>query len=469
MTTDPEIVTFGCRLNTYESEVMKGHARAAGLSDTVIVNTCAVTNEAERQARQAIRKLRRERPGTRIVVTGCAAQIDPARFAAMPEVDQVIGNAEKMDAATWREADAARVRVGDISSQKSYPPSSPASGARERSSGAFTAHAPSRGEGIPTFGETFLPPPSEGEGWGGGVSTADEMSAVPTQNDRARAFVEVQQGCDHRCTFCIIPQGRGPSRSVPVGGVVERVRSLVTSGFREVVLTGVDITGYGSDLPGKPGLGALTRRLLTLVPELERLRLSSLDPVEVDDELVALFATEPRLMPHVHLSVQAGDDAVLKRMARRHRRQDVIDLARRLRDARPNLAIGADIIAGFPGETDEQFANSLALVDEAGLTHLHVFPYSPRPGTPAAKWKAVAGPEIRRRAAALRAKGETALAAYAASRIGAAATVLVEKDGIGRCEHYLPVRFAAAAETGSVLALRITGADGNTLQGELAA
>jgi threonylcarbamoyladenosine tRNA methylthiotransferase MtaB len=292
---------------------------------------------------------------------------------------------------------------------------------------------------------------------------------VPAQSDRARAFVEVQQGCDHRCTFCIIPQGRGPSRSVPVGGVVERVRALVAEGFREVVLTGVDITGYGSDLPGKPGLGALTRRLLALVPDLERLRLSSLDPVEVDDELVALFRTEARLMPHVHLSVQAGDDAVLKRMARRHRRQDVIDLARRLRDARPGLAIGADIIAGFPGETDEQFAQSLALVDEAGLTHLHVFPYSPRPGTPAAKWKPVAGAEIRRRAAALRAKGDAALAAYAASRIGASAAVLVEKDGIGRCEHYLPVRFAAPAATGSVVALRITGAEGNILQGERAA
>ncbi|HEY1723553.1 MAG TPA: tRNA (N(6)-L-threonylcarbamoyladenosine(37)-C(2))-methylthiotransferase MtaB [Magnetospirillaceae bacterium] len=442
---DPEIVTFGCRLNTYESEVMKGHARAAGLSDTVIVNTCAVTNEAERQARQAIRRLRRERPEARIVVTGCAAQIDPARFAAMPEVDQVIGNAEKMDAATWRAEGAERVRVGDIAAQTSYPPTSP---------------SPSRGEGIPIFGESFFPPPSEGEGQGGGV---------PAQSDRARAFVEVQQGCDHRCTFCIIPQGRGPSRSVPVGGVVERVRSLVTSGFREVVLTGVDLTAYGGDLPGKPGLGALARRLLNLVPELERLRLSSLDPVEVDDELVALFAGERRLMPHVHLSVQAGDDAVLKRMARRHRRDDVIALAQRLRAARPGLAIGADIIVGFPGETEEGFANSLALVDEAGLTHLHVFPYSPRPGTPAAKWKPVAGPEIRRRAAALRAKGEDALAAYAMTRIGADAAVLVEKDGVGRCEHYLPVRFAMPATTGSVVALRITGTEGATLQGELAA
>ncbi len=449
--TDPEIVTFGCRLNTYESEVMKGHARAAGLSDTVIINTCAVTNEAERQARQAIRKLRRERPAARIVVTGCAAQIDPARFAAMPEVDQVIGNAEKMDAATWRAKGAERVRVGDIQNVREidsghdHPPPYP---------------SPSRGEGTPVVGDNMLLPPSEGEGWDGGV---------PAQHDRARAFVEVQQGCDHRCTFCIIPQGRGPSRSVPVGGVVERVRSLVAGGFREVVLTGVDLTGYGGDLPGKPGLGALTRRLLTLVPELERLRLSSLDPVEVDDELVALFARESRLMPHVHLSVQAGDDAVLKRMARRHRRHHVIDLAQRLRAARPGLAIGADIIAGFPGETDEGFANSLALVDEAGLTHLHVFPYSPRPGTPAATWKPVPGPAIRRRAAALRAKGEAALAAYAATRIGASAAVLVEKDGMGRCEHYLPVRFAAAAATGTVLALRITGTEGNILRGELAA
>ena len=417
---DPELVTFGCRLNAYESEVMKGHARAAGLNDTVIVNTCAVTNEAERQARQAIRRLRRERPDARIVVTGCAAQIDPARFAAMPEVDQVIGNAEKMNAATWRAENVERVRVGDIHDL------------------AETAH--------------------------------QFIADAPTDfEDRARAFVEVQQGCDHRCTFCIIPQGRGPSRSVPVGGVVERVRSVAAGGFREVVLTGVDLTGYGSDLPGKPGLGALVRRLLTLVPELERLRLSSLDPVEVDDELVALFATETRLMPHVHLSVQAGDDAVLKRMARRHRRNDVIELAQRLRAARPGLAIGADIIVGFPGESDAAFANSLALVDEAGLTHLHVFPYSPRPGTPAAKWTPVPGPEIRRRATLLRAKGNEALAAYAATRIGADVAVLVEKDGVGRSEHYLPVRFATSAATGSVVTLRVTGAEGATLQGELAA
>jgi threonylcarbamoyladenosine tRNA methylthiotransferase MtaB len=414
-----DVVTFGCRLNAYESEVIKGHAETAGLRDAVIVNTCAVTAEAERQARQAIRRLRRERPNARIVVTGCAAQIDPARFAAMPEVDQVIGNAEKMAAATWSEASAERVRVGDIA--------------------AVTETAPS----------------------------IDDVSAH--FSDRARAFVEVQQGCDHRCTFCIIPLGRGPSRSVPVGGVVERVRALVASGFREVVLTGVDLTAYGGDLPGKPALGALVRRLLALVPELERLRLSSLDPVEVDDELVALFGTEPRLMPHAHLSVQAGDDAVLKRMARRHRRDDVIELARRLRAARPGLAIGADIIVGFPGESDAAFAYSLALVDEAGLTHLHVFPYSPRPGTPAAKWKPVAGPEIRRRAAALRAKGDAALGAYALTHIGRRAAVLAEKDGLGRSEHYLPVRFAAAVPAGSVTALTITGTDGGVLIGEPAA
>jgi len=410
---DVRIVTFGCRLNAYESEVIRAQASAAGLAEAAIVNTCAVTAEAERQARQAIRRLRREHPGARILVTGCAAQIDPARFAAMPEVDQVIGNAEKLDPATWREARPARVRVGDI--------------------GSITAIARQAG------GEF---------------------------KDRARAFVEVQQGCDHRCTFCVIPLGRGPSRSVPVGGVVERVHALAAAGFREVVLTGVDLTAYGGDLPGKPALGALVRRLLALVPELERLRLSSLDPVEVDDELVALFGSEKRLMPHAHLSVQAGDDSVLKRMARRHRRADVIALAQRLRRARPDLALGADLIAGFPGESDRAFADSLELIDAAGLTHLHVFPFSPRPGTPAARWKPVPGPVIRRRAAALRAKGAEALAAYAATRIGACESVLVEKPGAGRSEHYLPVRFEGAAATGSLLALTIAGARGGTLLGE---
>jgi len=418
MSEEPELVTFGCRLNAYESQVMLSHARAAGLADTVIVNTCAVTAEAERQARQAIRKLRRQRPGARIVVTGCAAQIDPARFAAMPEVDRVIGNAEKMDAATWRDASPERVQVRDI------------------------AHATSVPE--------------------------QHSDATAESRDRARAFVEVQQGCDHRCTFCIIPQGRGPSRSVPMGGVVERVRGLAAAGYREVVLTGVDLTAYGGDLPGKPALGQMVRRLLALVPELERLRLSSLDPVEIDDELIALFGREARLMPHVHLSVQAGDDGVLKRMARRHRRGDVIALARRLRAARPDIALGADIIAGFPGETDAAFAQSLALVDEAGLTHLHVFPYSARPGTPAAKWKPVAGPIIRARAALLREKGERALAHYATDRIGSEAAVLVERDGQGRSEHYLPVRFAAGPASGQVVALRIAAAQGTTLVGEAA-
>ena len=381
----------------------------------MIVNTCAVTAEAERQARQAIRRLRRERPGARIVVTGCAAQIDPARFAAMPEVDRVIGNREKMAAETWREDSSERVRVGDVADL---------------------------------------------------TETAHHLLAG--YEDRARAFVEVQQGCDHRCTFCIIPQGRGPSRSVPVGGVVERVRALAASGFAEVVLTGVDLTAYGADLPGKPGLGALVRRLLALVPELKRLRLSSLDPVEVDDELVALFGRERRLMPHVHLSVQSGDDEVLKRMARRHRRGDAIALAARLRAARPGIALGADLIAGFPGENDEAFANTLALVDEAGLTHLHVFPYSARPGTPAARWKKVPGESVRRRAAELRAKGERALTAFMEARVGSNAEVLVEREGSGRTEDYLPVRFAAAAAPGAVLALRIAGAEGGALLGEVA-
>ena len=333
-----EIVTFGCRLNAVESEVMRGHARAAGLDDVVVVNTCAVTSEAERQARQAIRRLRRERPGATLIVTGCAAQIDPDRFAAMPEVDRVVGNDEKMKAETFATLDGPRVRVNDIMAVR---------------------------ETAPHLVEAF-------EG-------------------RARAFVQVQQGCDHRCTFCIIPYGRGNSRSVPIGEVVRQVRTLVEAGYREVVLTGVDVTSYGPDLPGAPRLGQMVRRLLAQVPDLPRLRLSSLDPVEIDDDLWRLIAEEPRLMPHLHLSVQAGNDLILKRMKRRHLRADAIDVCRRARDLRPEIAFGADLIAGFPTEDEAMFADTLNLVGEAGLTYLHVFPYSPRPGTPAAKMPQVPG------------------------------------------------------------------------------
>jgi threonylcarbamoyladenosine tRNA methylthiotransferase MtaB len=414
MTHKVDIVTFGCRLNAYESEVMRDHARAAGLDDAVIFNTCAVTKEAERQARQAIRKLRRERPDARIIVTGCAAQVNPGMFATMPEVDQVVGNVEKLQAATFHTPSDERIVVTDIMQLREV-----------------AEHLISGFEG------------------------------------RARAFVEVQQGCDHRCTFCIIPFGRGPNRSVPVGRIVEQVKALVTAGYAEVVLTGVDITSYGGDLPGTPRLGQMVRRLLAQVPELERLRLSSLDPVGIDDELIGLLAQEPRLMPHIHLSVQAGDDMVLKRMKRRHLRDDVLRLADRLRAARSDVALGADLIAGFPTETEAMAGNSLRLVTEAGLSHLHVFPYSPRPGTPAARMPQVPGDVARQRAAALRQAGAAVMTGFVGGRLGATARVLVEADGAGHCEHYLAVRLPTlAVEEGSVVTVRLAGLDGDHLIGE---
>ncbi len=416
MKPSPEVLTFGCRLNAYESEVIKGHATSAGWTDTVVINSCAVTKEAERQVRQTIRRLRRERPEARIVVTGCAAQIDPERYAAMPEVDQVIGNTEKMKAESYLTPSDGKVAVADIMTVK----------------------------------ETAL-------------------HLIGGFDGRARAFVEVQQGCDHRCTFCIIPFGRGNNRSVPLGPLVDQVRQLTEAGYAEIVLTGVDITGYGTDLPGTPTLGQAVRRLLAQVPELPRLRLSSLDPVEIDEDLIRLVAEEPRLMPHFHLSVQAGDDMILKRMKRRHLRGDVIAMAERLRSLRPDLALGADIIAGFPTETEEMFQNSLALVDEVGLTHLHVFPYSVRPGTPAAKMPQVFGPEIKERAARLRAKGAEAMAAFRAARIGKSARVLVEQDAAGHCEHYLPIRLDRPVPMGTIHTVTITGQDDTHLIGTIAA
>ncbi|MTJ79784.1 MAG: tRNA (N(6)-L-threonylcarbamoyladenosine(37)-C(2))-methylthiotransferase MtaB [Telmatospirillum sp.] len=391
---------------------MRRHAEAAGWTDTVIVNTCAVTSEAERQVRQAIRKLRRDRPTARIVVTGCAAQIDPAKYGAMAEVDQIIGNAEKMEAAHYLTPRPERIVVSDIMAVQ---------------------------------------------------ETAGHL--IAGFEDRARAFVEIQQGCDHRCTFCIIPFGRGPNRSVPMGRIADQVRLLVAEGFREVVLTGVDITGYGADLPGRPGLGQMVRRLLAQVPDLPRLRLSSLDPVEVDADLLELVATEPRLMPHFHLSIQAGDDMILKRMKRRHLRADIVRIAGDLRRRRPDLALGADIIAGFPTETEDMFRQSLALVDEVGLTHLHVFPYSSRPGTPAARMPAVPGDVVRDRAARLRAAGEAAMAAFLKSRIGKTAHVLIEKDSGGHSEHYLPVRVEEAAPAGTIQPTRIVAVEGARLVG----
>ena len=419
MTT--EIITFGCRLNAYESEIMTGLAEQAGLDDAVIVNTCAVTAEAERQARQAIRRARRLRPGARIIVTGCAAQIAPERYAAMPEVDRVIGNREKLEAATFGTAETARVRVNDIM------------GVRE---------------------------------------TARHL--VAGFDGRARAFVEVQQGCDHRCTFCIIPFGRGPSRSVPLGPIVAQVRTLVEGGYREIVLTGVDITAWGADLPGRPTLGQLVRRLLAAVPELPRLRLTSLDPAEIDEALWQALAEEERLMPHLHLSLQAGDDMILKRMKRRHSRADAIAFCQRARRLRPDVAFGADIIAGFPTETEAMFANTLDLVEECDLTFLHVFPYSERPGTPAARMPALPMAERKARAQRLRTAGDAALARFLDRRVGRALAVLVEKDGFGRSEHYAPVTFAPlsfaqAAPAGIVVAMRARASTGRALVGERAA
>ncbi|HWE73459.1 MAG TPA: tRNA (N(6)-L-threonylcarbamoyladenosine(37)-C(2))-methylthiotransferase MtaB [Stellaceae bacterium] len=396
-----EVLTFGCRLNAFESEVIRGHAAAAGLTDAVIVNTCAVTKEAERQARQAIRRARRDHPGARLIVTGCAAQIDPARYAAMAEVDLVLGNDEKMKAESYAPSEA-RVAVGDIM--------------------ALTETAAHLVDGF--------------EG-------------------RARAFIEVQQGCDHRCTFCIIPYGRGNSRSVPVGEIVRQAERLVVAGYRELVLTGVDITSFGGDLPGQPNLGQLCRRLLVLVPGLERLRLSSLDPIEIDDALWRLIAEEPRLMPHLHLSVQAGDDLILKRMKRRHLRADALAACRRARELRPDIALGADMIAGFPTEDEAMFARSVAFVEEAALDYLHVFPFSARPGTPASRMPQVPGNIVKERAARLREVGAASNARALAQRVGTVAQVLVEKDGFGHSEHYAPVRFTGAAEIGSVAPMRI--------------
>ncbi|HVT54238.1 MAG TPA: tRNA (N(6)-L-threonylcarbamoyladenosine(37)-C(2))-methylthiotransferase MtaB [Dongiaceae bacterium] len=418
-----ELITMGCRLNTFESEVMRGHAAAAGLENAIIVNTCAVTAEAERQARQAIRKARRENPDARIIVTGCAAQIAPDKFAALPEVDHVLGNSEKLEAESFRRLAGAeagpRVLVSDIMQVKET-----------------AAHL------IAGFAE------------------------------RSRAFVEIQTGCDHRCTFCIIPFGRGNNRSVAVGEIVTQIRTLVANGFREIVLTGVDITGYGADLPGQPKLGQLVRRILALVPELERLRLSSLDVVEVDDELLRLFAEEQRLMPHLHLSLQAGDDLILKRMKRRHLRADAIRLTETIRRLRPDVVFGADLIAGFPTEDEAMFRNSLALVDECGLTFLHVFPYSARVGTPAAKMPQVPGDVRRARAARLRAAGEAALQLYFAGQVGRDVRVLVERAQgaavFGHSEHFAPVKIAASLEAGRVVRARISAFNAQHLLAEAA-
>lgn len=400
-----DVVTFGCRLNIAESEVIRREASSAGVADAVVFNTCAVTGEAVKQARQAIRKLRREQPNSKIVVTGCAAQSDPGLFASMPEVDRVLGNEEKLSSASWSDLHATeKVSVGDIMAVKKA-----------------ALHRVDRIEG------------------------------------HTRAFLQVQNGCDHRCTFCIIPFGRGNSRSVPVDEVVVQAHRLVENGYREIVLTGVDITSYA------PGLGTLVKTILREVPDLQRLRLSSIDSVEVDADLLDAFASDVRLMPHLHLSLQSGDDLILKRMKRRHLRADAIAFCERMRRLRPDVAFGGDIIAGFPTETEAMFSRSLDLIDECGLTQLHVFPFSPRPGTPAARMPQVAGDVVRERARRLRDKGEAALRRHLDSEIGARRRVLTERGGIGRTPQFTPVKLAAPLEPGLLLDVSVAGHDGRQL------
>jgi threonylcarbamoyladenosine tRNA methylthiotransferase MtaB len=412
-----EVVTFGCRLNAAESEVIRRQAAGAGLDGAVVVNTCAVTAEAVRQARQTIRALRREHPQRRIVVTGCGAQTDAQKFAAMPEADLVLGNAEKLDAVGWAKARAAlavpngaKTVVGDIMAVR---------------------------ESAPHVIEDFA--------------------------GRSRAFAQVQNGCNHRCTFCIIPFGRGNSRSVPLAAVVDDVRRLVAGGHAEIVLTGVDITAYGADLPDAPRLGTLVKRILASVPELKRLRLSSIDSVEADRDLLDALADEPRLMPHLHLSLQAGDDLILKRMKRRHSRADAIAFCETVRRLRPDIAFGADLIAGFPTETDAMFENSLALIDECALTHLHVFPFSPRPGTPAARMPQVAREVVKDRARRLRERGAQALARHLDGQVGATRRVLAESADAGRTEQFTNVKFAAPAAQGRIVDVQIAAHDGRHL------
>jgi threonylcarbamoyladenosine tRNA methylthiotransferase MtaB len=410
----PIFSTLGCRLNAYETEAMKELAAAAGVDNAVVINTCAVTAEAVRKAKQEIRRLARENPGAPVIVTGCAAQTEPETFAAMPEVTRVVGNTEKMQADTW-----ASLRVPDLI------------GTTER------------------------------------VQVDDIMSVKETAGHlidgfgRHRAYVQVQNGCDHRCTFCIIPFGRGNSRSVPAGVVVEQIKRLVGRGFHEVVLTGVDLTSWGADLPATPRLGDLVMRILKLVPDLQRLRISSIDSIEADEMLMQAIATEPRLMPHLHLSLQAGDDMILKRMKRRHLRDDAIRFCEEARRLRPDIVFGADIIAGFPTETEEMFANSIRLVEDCGLTFLHVFPFSPRKGTPAARMPQVKGPVIKDRAARLRAAGDVALSRHLSAQVGVEHRILMEGPRLGRTGQFTEVAFASDQPEGQIVTARISGfADG---------
>lgn len=404
-----KVITFGCRLNSYESEVIKNSLAEAGRDNVAVFNTCAVTKEAERQARQAIRKYRKENPEAEIIVTGCSAQIDPEKYSKMPEVDMVMGNEEKLKSSSFEKKDLnfigtkEKVFVNDIMSVK----------------------------------ETAL-------------------HLINGLEERARAFIQVQNGCNHRCTFCIIPYGRGNSRSVAIGEIVNQVKKLVENGYKEIVLTGVDVSDYGSDLPGKPSLGQMMKRLLNLVPELPRLRLSSIDVAEIDDDLLDLIENEPRLMPHLHLSLQAGDDMILKRMKRRHSRQDVLDFCTKARKLRPDIVFGADIIAGFPTETDEMFENTLKIVEEAGLTYLHVFPYSEREGTPAARMPQVDKKIRKERAAKLRKAGEKAVEKFLQGKVGSNVKVIIEKENFGRSEHFAMVKLSGIHSPGDLVEARIS-------------
>jgi threonylcarbamoyladenosine tRNA methylthiotransferase MtaB len=419
-----DVVSFGCRLNAHEAEVIRAEATAAGLSDTVVVNTCAVTAEAVRQARQTVRRLRRERPNVRIVVTGCAAQTEPESFGAMAEVDRVLGNHDKLDPTAWRTTQA-----------------------------LMAASAPGRGPGEAKIAVNDIM-----------AVRATALHLVEGFEGRCRAFVQVQNGCDHRCTFCIIPFARGPSRSVPMGEIVAQIRRLTANGYREAVLTGVDLTSYGSTLPGTPSLGRLVKTILRHVPELERLRLSSIDSVEADPELRDTIASEARLMPHLHLSLQSGDDLILKRMKRRHLRADAIGFCEEIRRVRPDVAFGADLIAGFPTETESMFSRSLDLIEECGLVHLHVFPFSPRPGTAAARMPPLPRELVKERARRLRQKGEDVRRRRLEGEIGNTRKVLAETAEHGRTEHFIEARLARPVVPGALVEVVVTGHDRGRLQ-----
>lgn len=409
-----EFVTFGCRLNTYETEVMRDHVTGAGVKDTIVFNTCAVTSEASRQARQAIRKAHKDRPDAKIIVTGCAAQTTPEMFADMPEVTMVLGNEEKLQSSAWLPGANARVRVGDI----------------------------------------MLP-------------RANHLHMIERLSDHTRAFVQVQNGCDHRCTFCIIPFGRGNSRSVSIRETIEQVKRFVGSGYSEIILSGVDLTSWGADLEGAPKLGALVGRILRDVPELKRLRLSSIDSIEADAELIDLLAGEKRVMPHLHLSLQSGDNMILKRMKRRHAREHAIAFCHDLKLRRPDMVFGADIIAGFPTEDEAMFANSLQLIDDCDLTYCHVFPFSPRAETPAAKMPPVAGSVIKERVNRLRARAAEKLSDFLAKQVGSMQTVLVEANNTGRTDQFAAVKFQQVVKRGAVLKATITGATPTHLEARL--